>query len=82
MKVCEVSLCIAGKHCVHIPDHVPKSHSLLKHVFSGTPDVSLFHCLKVRKELVFGAQFPNRREFPVNGAVVDQNVGVLRGSIK
>ena len=65
MKVCEVSLCIAGKYCVHIPDHVPKSHSLLKHVFSGTPDVSFLHRLKVRKELVFGTQLSGCCEFPI-----------------
>ena len=37
---------------------------------------------EVCQQLTFCQQLTDRGQFSVNGAVVDQNVGVLRGSIK
>ena len=82
MKICKAIFGIVGKHCVHIPDHIPQAHGLLEHVLPGTPDITLFHCLEIRKKLILCAKLIDRGEFPVNGTVLDQHIRILRGGIE
>ena len=77
VQIRERILPVSGEHCIHVPDHVPEPHRLLEHVFPGTPDIVLFHCLEIRKELIFCTQFVDRGKFPVDRTVVDQDIRVL-----
>ena len=40
-----------------ILDHGSKSCGLLEKVFACAPDISVLHCLEIRKELAFGKKF-------------------------
>ena len=68
---------IRGQHGMDILDHGSKPCGLLEKIFACAPDISVLHCLEIRKELAFGKKFIDGLKLSVNGTVV----GLKRMSI-
>ena len=67
---------LSGEDGVQVRDQVPEAQALLKEVFPGAPDVSLPHGFKVRQNAALFQQLVHSLQLAVDGAVVDQYVGV------
>ena len=65
-----------------VEDHVAEGERFLIEVFRDTPDIAGLDGFKIRKQRTFGEQLIDGGNPAVDGAVVDEDVGVQGGVVK
>ena len=71
-----------GQNLVDVQNHLAHRLGFLEHALAGAPHIALPHRLEVGQGGALGRQLVQSLQGGLNGAVVDQNIGVLGHVVK